>query len=105
MAITAIKSVVPSAVGGENVDEVIDGHRRFPITVRYQRKVRDSLKKLRQIPIVIDKRAQARLGDLAGLKISDDPPMIRSESARLTGYVYVDIQNADICPEASATPL
>ena len=96
LAITDIQSVVSSAVGGENVGEVIDGRRRFPINVRYPREIRDSLEKLRQIPIVTDKGAQILLGDVADLKISDGPPMIRSENARLTGYVYVDIQNADL---------
>jgi Cu(I)/Ag(I) efflux system membrane protein CusA/SilA len=94
LAITDIQSVVSSAVGGENVGEVIDGRRRFPINVRYPREIRDSLEKLRQIPIVTEKGAQIRLGDVAELKISDGPPMIRSENARLTGYVYVDIQGS-----------
>ena len=102
LAITDIQSVVASAVGGENVGEVIDGRRRFPINVRYPREIRDSLDKLRQIPIVTEKGAQIRLGDVAQLKISDGPPMIRSENARLTGYVYVDIQDADLSSAVKA---
>ncbi|NGM88515.1 efflux RND transporter permease subunit [Parapusillimonas sp. SGNA-6] len=102
LAITDIQSVVSLAVGGENVGEVIDGRRRFPINVRYPREIRDSLEKLRQIPIVTEKGAQIRLGDVAQLKISDGPPMIRSENARLTGYVYVDIQDADLSSSVEA---
>lgn len=102
LAITDIQSVVSSAVGGENVGEVIDGRRRFPINVRYPREIRDSLEKLRQILIITDKGAQIRLGDVADLKISDGPPMIRSENARLTGYVYVDIQNVDLSSAVKA---
>lgn len=102
LAITDIQSVVSSAVGGENVGEVIDGRERFPINVRYPREIRDSLEKLRQIPIVTDKRAQILLGDVADLKISDGPPMIRSENARLTGYVYVDIHNTDLSTAVKA---
>lgn len=96
LAITEIQSVVSSAVGGENVGEVIDGRRRFPINVRYPREIRDSLEELRQLSIVTDRGAQIRLDDVADLAITDGPPMIRSENARLTGYVYVDIQNADL---------
>lgn len=102
LAITDIQSVISSAVGGENVGEVIDGRRRFPINVRYPREIRDSLEKLRQIPIVTEKGAQIRLGDVAQLRISDGPPMIRSENARLTGYVYVDIQDADLSSSVKA---
>ncbi|CAM4224657.1 efflux RND transporter permease subunit [Bordetella muralis] len=96
LAITEIQSVVSSAVGGENVGEVIDGRRRFPINVRYPREIRDSLEELRQLSIVTNRGAQIRLDDVADLAITDGPPMIRSENARLTGYVYVDIQNADL---------
>ena len=60
---------------------MIDGRRCFPISVRYPREIRDSLEKLRQIPIVTDKGTQIRLGDVAELKISDGPPMMRSENA------------------------
>ena len=102
LAITDIQSVVSSAVGGENVGEVVDGRERFPINVRYPREIRDSLEKLRQIPIVTDRGAQILLGDVADLKISDGPPMIRSENARLTGYVYVDIHNTDLSTAVKA---
>ncbi|WP_237174027.1 efflux RND transporter permease subunit [Paracandidimonas lactea] len=102
LAITDIQSVVSSAIGGENIGEVIDGRRRFPINVRYPREVRDSLEKLRRIPIVTDRGAQILLGDVADVKISDGPPMIRSENARLTGYVYVDIQGADLSAAVKA---
>jgi Cu(I)/Ag(I) efflux system membrane protein CusA/SilA len=96
LSIADVQSVVSSAVGGDNVGEVIDGRQRFPISVRYPREVRDSLEKLRQLPIVTDRGAQIQLGDVADIKIADGPPMIRSENARLSGYVYVDIRNTDL---------
>jgi Cu(I)/Ag(I) efflux system membrane protein CusA/SilA len=34
---------VSSAIGGENVGEVVDGLARFPINMRYPRDYRDSL--------------------------------------------------------------
>jgi Cu(I)/Ag(I) efflux system membrane protein CusA/SilA len=96
LAIADIQSVVSSAVGGENVGEVIDGRQRFPINVRYPREVRDSLENLRRLPIVTVRGAQILLGDVAALRIADGPPMIRSENARLAGYVYVDIRDTDL---------
>jgi Cu(I)/Ag(I) efflux system membrane protein CusA/SilA len=96
LTIADVQSVVSSAVGGDNVGEVIDGRQRFPISVRYPREIRDSLEKLRQLPIVTDRGAQIQLGDVADIKIADGPPMIRSENARLSGYVYVDIRNTDL---------
>ncbi|RKF35712.1 efflux RND transporter permease subunit [Paraburkholderia fungorum] len=96
MSVADIQSVVSSAVGGDNVGEVIAGRERFPINIRYPRSFRDSVDTLRQLPIVTDRGAQITLGDVAAIRISDGPPMIRSENARLSGYVYVDIRDTDL---------
>ncbi|WP_087725930.1 efflux RND transporter permease subunit [Pandoraea sp. PE-S2T-3] len=96
LSVADVQSVVSSAVGGENVGEVIAGRERFPINVRYPREVRDSLESLRQLPVVTDRGAQIRLADVADIKLTDGPPMIRSENARLAGYVYVDIRDTDL---------
>ncbi|GJG99681.1 efflux RND transporter permease subunit [Paraburkholderia terrae] len=96
LSVADVQSVVSSAVGGENVGEVIAGRERYPINIRYPREVRDSLEKLRQLPVVTDRGAQIQLGDVAHIAIVDGPPSIRSENARLSGFVYVDIRNTDL---------
>ncbi|MEM5385541.1 efflux RND transporter permease subunit [Paraburkholderia phymatum] len=96
LSVGDIQSVVSSAVGGENVGEVIAGRERFPLNIRYPREVRDSLEKLRQLPVVTERGAQIQLGDVADIRIADGPPMIRSENARLSGFVYIDIRNVDL---------
>ncbi|AOJ82232.1 cation transporter [Burkholderia savannae] len=96
LSIGDVQAVVASAIGGENVGEVIAGRERFPINIRYPREVRDSLEKLRQLPIVTGRGAQILLRDVAAVTIADGPPMIRSENARLSGYVYVDIRGVDL---------
>jgi Cu(I)/Ag(I) efflux system membrane protein CusA/SilA len=96
LSVADIQSVVSSAVGGENVGEVIAGRERFPINIRYPREFRDSLEQLRRLPVVTDRGAQIQLGDVGHITISDGPPMIRSENARLSGYVYVDIRDTDL---------
>ncbi|MFZ4832195.1 efflux RND transporter permease subunit [Rouxiella sp. Mn2063] len=96
LAVGDIEDVVSSAIGGENVGEVLNGRTRFPINVRYPREVRDSVDKLRQLPMVLNNGAQIQLGDVAKLTIDDGPTMIRSEDARLAGYVYVDLRNTDL---------
>ncbi|RZU00897.1 efflux RND transporter permease subunit [Rivibacter subsaxonicus] len=96
MNIADVQSVVASAVGGDNVGEVVEGLQRFPINVRYPRETRDSLDKLRTLPIVSERGARLVLGDVADIRISDGPPMLRSENARLAGFVYVDIRGRDL---------
>lgn len=94
--IADVQSVISSAVGGDNVGELVDGLQRFPINLRYPREVRDSLEKLRTLPIVTEKGARLVLADVADLRITDGPPMLRSENARLSGWVYVDIRGRDL---------
>lgn len=91
-----VQSVISSAVGGENVGETVEGLQRFPINMRYPREVRDSLDGLRQLPIVTERGQRIVLGDVADVKVSDGPPMLRSENARLSGWVYVDIRGRDL---------
>src|SRR5688500_10501857 len=84
LSIADVQSVVSAAIGGENIGETIEGRQRFPINVRYPREVRDSVHKLRMLPIVTERGAQIPLSAVATLDISDGPPMLRSENARLT---------------------
>ncbi|HEX7635545.1 MAG TPA: efflux RND transporter permease subunit [Noviherbaspirillum sp.] len=94
--IADVQSVVSAAVGGDNVGETIEGLQRFPINVRYPREVRDSLEKLRDLPVLTERGAQIRLGDVASIRINDGPPMLKSENARLSGWVYIDIRGRDL---------
>lgn len=96
LSVAELQSFVTTAIGGENVGEVIAGRERYPISVRYPREVRDSLDALRQLPVLTERGAQLRLGDVARLSIADGPPMIRSDNARLAGYVYIDIRDTDL---------
>jgi len=96
LAVTDVQSVISSAIGGENIGEVVDGRQRFPINVRYPQDYRNSVQTLRDFPIVTDRGAQVRLGDITNIKVTDGPPMIRSENARLSGWVYVDVRGTDL---------
>ena len=96
MNIADVQSIVSAAIGGDNIGETVEGLQRFPINVRYPREVRDSVEKLRQLPVLTERGAQIRLGDVAAIRINDGPPMLKSENARLSGWVYVDIRGRDL---------
>jgi Cu(I)/Ag(I) efflux system membrane protein CusA/SilA len=91
-----VQSVITAAIGGETVAETVEGLQRFPISVRYPRELRDSISDLRQLPIVTEDGAQITLGSVADLRITSGPPMLRSENARLSGWVYVDLRGRDL---------
>ncbi len=96
LSVADVQAIVTTAVGGENVGEVIHGRERFPINVRYPREIRDSLQRLRELPFVTEKGAQLLLQDVARVSIQEGPPMLRSENARLSGWVYVDVRGRDL---------
>ncbi len=96
MNISDVQEIVSTAIGGENIAETIEGLQRFPINVRYPRDLRDSIDKLQNLPVVTERGAQITLGALAKLAIVDGPPMLKSENARLSGWVYVDMRGRDL---------
>ncbi|SDQ82100.1 Cu(I)/Ag(I) efflux system membrane protein CusA/SilA [Pseudomonas grimontii] len=94
--IADVQSIVAGAIGGENVGETIEGLARFPINVRYPREWRDSLGALEQLPIYTPLGSQITLGTVAKVKVSEGPPMLKSENARPSGWVYIDVRGRDI---------
>ncbi|MEE7531945.1 efflux RND transporter permease subunit [Klebsiella huaxiensis] len=96
VSVKELQSVVASVVGGDNIGETIEGRERYPISVRYPREMRDSLQKLRDLPIVTSSGAQVTLSELADIAITDGPPMLKSENARLSDWIYVDIRDRDL---------
>ena len=91
-----IQDIVRTAIGGMNVTMTVEGLERYPVNIRYPRGMRDSLERLRQLPIVTPAGARIPLQEVATIKVTDGPPLIKSENARLNGWVYVDIRGTDL---------
>ncbi|MBT9462057.1 MAG: efflux RND transporter permease subunit, partial [Rugosibacter sp.] len=99
--IADVQMIVASAIGGENIGETVEGLARYPINVRYPRELRDSLEGLSNLPIFTDTGQQITLGTVARISVSDGPPMLKSENARPSGWVYVDVRNRDMASVVS----
>ncbi len=91
-----VQSIVSAAIAGETIGETIEGRRRFPISVRYPRELRDSVQKLRDLPVLAPAGAQLTLGSVARIAVTDGPPMIKSENGLLSGWIYVDARGRDL---------
>ncbi len=94
--IADVQSIVSAAIGGDNIGETVEGLQRFPINLRYPREIRDSIEKIRALPVLTERGAQIRLSDVAAIGISDGPPMLKSENARLSSWVYIDLVGRDL---------
>ena len=91
-----VQSIVGGVIGGETIGQTVEGLARYPISVRYPRELRDSLGKLQNLPILTPSRQQITLGAVARVRISDGPPMLRSENARPVTWIYVDGRDRDL---------
>ncbi|HEJ2851583.1 TPA: efflux RND transporter permease subunit, partial [Pseudomonas aeruginosa] len=94
--IADVQSIVASAIGGETIGETVEGLARFPISVRYPREWRDSVEALEQLPIYTPLGLQITLGTVARIRVNEGPPMLKSENARPSGWVYIDVRGRDI---------
>jgi Cu(I)/Ag(I) efflux system membrane protein CusA/SilA len=96
LSIGEIQTVVRAAIGGMNVTETVEGLERYPVNIRYPQDYRDSEEKLKLLPIVTPSKQRIALADVARVYISDGPPGIKSENARLNGWTLVDIADRDL---------
>src|SRR6478752_6975854 len=96
MTVEDVQDIMGAAVGGARVGETVEGLQRFPITMRYPRQLRASLADLRDLPILTPAKTSITLGTVTTISIVDGPPMLRSENARLSGWVYVDLRGRDL---------
>jgi Cu(I)/Ag(I) efflux system membrane protein CusA/SilA len=94
--IADLQELIAGAVGGENIGETVEGLARFPISLRYPREWRDSPQRLQQLPILTPTGQQITLSSVARVSIQDGPPMLKSENARPSGWVYVDVRGRDL---------
>ncbi len=95
-SVAEIQELINVAVGGVNVTYTVEGRERYPVNLRYPRYVRDSLDALQNLPIVTSRDEHIQLRDVADVHIVNGPAMIRSEDARLSSWVYVNIEDRDL---------
>ncbi len=96
LSVGDVQDVIMSATGGMNISETVEALQRYPINVRYPHELRDNLAALRQTLVPTPSGAQIPLAQLASLEIHKGPPMVKSENAVPTSWVYVDIAGIDV---------
>jgi len=91
-----IQDVIMSAIGGMNVTETVEGLERYPVNVRYPRALRDDLEALREVAVLTPMGHSVPLGQVADIAVTKGPPAIKSENARRTAWIYVDLTTSDV---------
>lgn len=96
LTIMDVGDVIQSAVGGINISQTVEGLERYPINMRYARELRDSPEAIRRLLIPTPTGVQIPLAQVASIKMTSGPPVIKSEGARPNAWVYIDIKTSDI---------
>lgn len=96
LTVAGVQSYVKSAVGGEMAGDVVDEIARYPITIRFPQSWRDSPEALRNLPIISGSGQSLTLGDVAEIRTSLGPSMLRTENARPAAWVFVDARDRDM---------
>ncbi|HKL50313.1 MAG TPA: efflux RND transporter permease subunit, partial [Wenzhouxiangellaceae bacterium] len=94
--IADVHEIVQSAIGGMNVGRSVEGLERYPINLRYPRDLRESLTDLRQLSVITPTGAEIPLSAVADIAVESGPGVIRTENARLNGWIYVDVVGDDL---------
>ncbi|MDE0724486.1 MAG: CusA/CzcA family heavy metal efflux RND transporter [Alphaproteobacteria bacterium] len=94
--IGTVQKIIQTALGGVKLTEAIEGRERYAIMVRYDRPFREDVTDLENVLVPAPSGAHITLAELASISFVEGPPLIKSENARLNGWVFVDIENRDI---------
>jgi copper/silver efflux system protein len=85
-----VQDVIEVAIGGKKLTTTVEGRERYPVRVRYLRELRDSIESIDHILVPTPAGQQIPLEQLATIKYTRGPQMIKSEDTFLTGYVLFD---------------
>ena len=96
ISLGTVQRIIQTALGGMQLDEAVEGRERYPIMLRYDRPFREHVSELDNILVPTPQGAHIPLADLVDIRIAEGPSMIKSEDARLNGWVFVDIEGRDI---------
>ena len=96
LVVQDVQNIISTAIGGMNITYTIEGLERYPVNLRYNREFRDNIDMIRRVLVPTPSGAQIPLAHLADISIKKGPAGIKSENAKRTAWVYVDIKGVDI---------
>ena len=91
-----VEDIIETAIGGKDISRTVEGRERYPINVRYARELRDDVEMLKRVLVPTPNGTQIPIMQLAELRFSQGPPMIRNELGQLVGFVFVDMVGRDL---------
>jgi copper/silver efflux system protein len=87
MSVADVQEVIATAIGGETITTTVEGRERYPVRVRYSRELRNDPDSIARVLVSGPDGTQVPLGEVAEIRYTRGPQMIRSEDTFLTAYV------------------
>jgi copper/silver efflux system protein len=91
-----IQNVIQTALGGMSLTTTVEGLERYSVNLRYSRELRDNMDALNHVLVASSDGRQVPLGQVASIKLTKGPMVVRSENTRPNAWVFVDIRGIDI---------
>ncbi|WP_272575065.1 efflux RND transporter permease subunit [Providencia sp. PROV247] len=96
MSISDVQVYISMATGGEMIGETVEGIERYPISIRYPQDYRNSVSAMKLLPILTPSKQQIVLSDVADVSVNMGAPMLKTENARPTSWIYIDARDRDM---------
>jgi Cu(I)/Ag(I) efflux system membrane protein CusA/SilA len=96
LTVQDVEEIIEAAIGGANVTTTVEGRERYSVNVRYARELRDDIERLKRVLVPTPMGAHIPLEQLAQIRVTMGPPMIKDENGSLAGIVYVDVVGRDL---------
>ena len=91
-----VLDTVEAGLGGKTVTTTIEGRARYPIQVRFERKEREDLTRIKDVLVSTPDGNMIPLGQVAEIKRVEGPNEIASENGRLRVFVQANVQDRDL---------
>ncbi|WP_256378878.1 efflux RND transporter permease subunit [Chitinophaga sp. XS-30] len=96
LSVDDVNQTVETALGGAPIGNTIEGRQRFSISVRLAQDYRNSVERIRRIPVISPVFGEVPLSAVADITFENGPPMITSENAMLRGAVLFNVRDRDL---------
>jgi len=96
LSIDDVNQTVESALGGASIGNTVEGRQRFSINVRLAQDYRNSVERIKRIPLMSPAFGEVPLSAVADIAFENGPPMITSENAMLRGAVLFNVRDRDL---------
>jgi Cu(I)/Ag(I) efflux system membrane protein CusA/SilA len=96
LTVVDVQDIIETAIGGKNITWTVEGRERYAVNLRYPRELRDDMEKLKRTLVHTPAGPLVPMAQLADIRYTSGPPMVRDEDAQLVGYVFVDVAGRDL---------